>query len=103
MPSMERLYQRLRGESFELVAISVDDDESDVVAFRDRMDLSFPILMDADRAVANAYQSTRFPETYLIDTRGRVEARFIGPRDWDSETYVARIKKALGARGEPSP
>ena len=97
MPSMDRLYRGLRRERFELVAISVDEDRSVVEDFRDRHTLSFPILLDPERAVANAYQTYRFPESFLIDARGRVVERYVGPREWDAPEYAARIDRLLAA------
>jgi len=99
MPAMERLYQSLRDRDFELVAVSVDDGRAEVEAFRQRMDLSFPILLDPEKRVANRYQSYRFPESWLVDREGRLVARFIGPRDWDAPVYVQRIERLL-AEGE---
>ena len=97
MPAMERLYRGLRGEGFELLAISVDEEAADVEAFRERHGLSFPVLHDPDRAVANAYQTYKFPESLLIDPEGVVVGRFIGEKEWDSPLYVARIRKLLEA------
>jgi peroxiredoxin len=95
MPAMERLYRGLRDEGFELLAVSVDEDAAEVEAFRERHGLTFPILHDPDRAVANAYQTFRFPESLLIDRHGIVAGRFIGEKDWDSPLYVARIRELL--------
>ena len=97
MPAMERLYQSLRGDGFELVAVSVDVGDEEVEAFRDRLGLSFPILRDPDRAVANLYQSPRFPESWLVGRDGVLVARFIGPREWDAPEYAGRIRELLAA------
>jgi len=95
MPSMERLHRSLAGERFALLAVSVDEAQPPVVEFRDRHGLSFPILLDAERRAANAYQTHRFPESFLIDARGRVVQRYIGPRDWDAPEYRSRIRELL--------
>ena len=42
-----------------------------------------------------AYQAFRFPETVLIDADGAIAGRFIGPRDWDSPTYVESIRALI--------
>ena len=97
MPDMERLYNSLREQGFELVAISVDDAVEPVVAFRDQYKLTFPILHDIDMTVANAYQTHRYPESLLIDRDGKVISRFVGPRDWDDPMYVDRIRELLTA------
>jgi peroxiredoxin len=99
MPAMERLYTQLRDQPFEMLAVSVDDGDEEVRAFRDRMALSFPILLDRDKQVAVAYQSFRFPETYLIDQEGILVGRFIGPKDWDAPEYQARIRRLLAGEG----
>ena len=96
---MERLYRKLRSEGFELLAISVDDSPETVREFRDRLRLSFPILMDSKQEVAELYQAFRFPESLLVDRGGTVIERYIGPRDWDDPAYVGRIQRLLRDSG----
>jgi len=98
MPAMERLYQAFRDDGLEMLAISVDVGEAEVIAFQERMGLSFPLLHDPDRSVASRYQSFRFPETYLIDQQGTVVGRYIGPRDWDAPVYQDAVRRLLGAQ-----
>jgi len=97
MPAMERLYAELAGEGFELLAVSVDEVEAEVIAFRDRLSLSFPILWDRDKRVSQIYQTYRFPETFLVGRDGVVVERYIGPKDWDAPAYLDRIRRLLGA------
>jgi peroxiredoxin len=98
MPAMERLYRSLGPEGLQLLAVSVDEARPQVDAFRRRLDLTFPILLDADKDVSLLYQTYRYPETLLIDRDGTVVERYIGPREWDAELYQARIRRLL----EPS-
>ena len=95
MPAMQRLHEALAPSGLRLLAISVDDTSDVVDEFRAKLGLTFSILWDADRRVANEYQAYRFPETLLIDRDGVVVERYIGPRDWDSPLYEARIRKLL--------
>jgi peroxiredoxin len=101
MPAMERLYRALRAEGFELLAISVDQDADAVGRFRERLALSFPILLDPEKRVARAYLTFRFPESLLIDQDGVILERYIGAKEWDDEAYVRRIRRLLQA-GLPS-
>lgn len=93
MPSMERLYQRLEGEPFELLAVSVDAADAPVAEFRTRFGLSFPILLDPERTASRAYQTSRYPESFLVGADGVVVERYIGPRTWDAPEYEQRIRK----------
>jgi cytochrome c biogenesis protein CcmG/thiol:disulfide interchange protein DsbE len=93
MPSMERLYRELAPEGFELVAVSVDEDPEDVVAFRSRMGVSFPIALDPSQDVSRKYQTTGFPESLLVGPDGVVLERYVGPREWS--VYAPRIRSLL--------
>lgn len=95
MPAMERLYQHHRDAGFELLAISVGEEEAPVRAFRDERSLTFPILLDPEKGVSAAYQTYRFPETYLVDRQGVVVERYIGPRQWDHDAYRERVGRLL--------
>ena len=95
MPAMENLYRALGSRDFELVAVSVDDDRATVEEFVDRLGLTFPVLLDPEKRVADAYQSYRFPESYLIDRDGVLVTRYIGPRDWDAPAYLDRMRRLL--------
>ena len=101
MPEMERLYQRLRPAGLRLVAVSVDDTESVVVEFGRRFALSFDLLWDPEKRVSDAYQAYKYPETLLIDRDGIVVERYVGPREWDSPLYEARLRRLLEGK-DPS-
>ena len=95
MPAMQRLHEKLGPEGLRLVAVSVDDTSDVIDTFRERFGLSFSILWDPDKRVSDAYQAYKYPETLLIDRDGVVVERYIGPRDWDSPLYEARIRRLL--------
>jgi hypothetical protein len=75
----------------------VDAGDAEVVAFRDRLGLRFPILRDPDKRAAGAYHTFRFPESWLVDADGVVVARYVGPREWDDPVYVERIRKLIAS------
>ena len=95
MPAMQRLHERLAADGFELLAVSVDTTDAEVRAFRDRLGLSFPILLDPERKASTLYQTFRYPESLLIDRNGVVVERYVGPREWDEPLYMERIQELL--------
>ena len=93
MPAMENLYRELSSHGFELLAISVDDSAETVEAFREKLGISFPILLDPDQVAARRYQTTGFPESVLVDSEGIIVERYVGPREWDHPDYVRRVQR----------
>ena len=95
MPAMQRLHERLAPAGLRLVAVSVDESRDVVEQFRQRFGLSFEILWDPGKRVSDAYQAYKYPETLLIGRDGIVVERYIGPREWDSPLYEARLLQLL--------
>jgi thiol-disulfide isomerase/thioredoxin len=100
MPSMERLYNKLKTESdFEMVAITVDKQWDEVRRFFRTYRPGFEILIDPDSSIASQYGSSVYPETYVI-VDGRVRAFIEGPRDWDTWYAEAYLRSLIrGADG----
>ncbi len=111
MPSMQRLYENLKGEDFEILAVSIDrapagDDRTDPLggklrAFADSLGLAFPILHDPEGEITTTYRTTGVPESFIIDREGWIVERITGPRPWDQPQSQERIRSIL-AREAPS-
>lgn len=83
MPSMEKLYQELKGEGFEILAVSIDESGAKVVLpFMKKHKLSFPALTDSKGIIKRLYQTTGVPESFIIDKDGVLVEKVIGPRNW---------------------
>ena len=98
---MERLYTRLKGRDFELLAVSQDEDGKRVVEpFVRELGLTFPVLVDPERQVGDRYGVWGYPETFVIDQNGMVVERVIGPRDWMAPESLASIERLIAAGAE---
>jgi peroxiredoxin len=83
MPSMEKLYQTLNGEGFEILAVSIDVSGGEaVIPFMKKHGLSFPALTDTKGSIKSLYQTTGVPESFIIGKDGIIAEKVIGPRDW---------------------
>jgi peroxiredoxin len=99
MPSMERLHHKLAGTDFQLVAVSVDEEDSSVVMkFVKEMGLSFQILHNRDGTIRQIYQTTGVPESFVIDRDGVIVKKVIGAADWDAPVNENLIRRMLDAR-----
>jgi cytochrome c biogenesis protein CcmG/thiol:disulfide interchange protein DsbE len=96
MPSMERLYQRLKDRGLVLLAVSQDEaGKAAVEPFVRDLGLTFPVLIDPEHQVGDRYRVWGYPESFLIDREGRVAEHIIGPRDWAAPDQVAAVERLL--------
>ncbi len=88
MPSMERLYQKMKGRPFEILAVSLDANPSqDIPAFLEKtqLKLTFPLLIDKEQNISKQlYRTTGVPESFIIGADGKVLKHAIGTYEWDS-------------------
>lgn len=101
MPSLQRLHRALSDEGLSVLALSVDERFSDIVEFRDEYDLTFTLLHDNGRKVSRAYQTFKYPETYIVDRAGRLKSKVVGPRDWAAPSVIRDMVELL--EEEPQP
>jgi len=96
MPSMEKLYQQLKGEDFEILAVSVDTAGATAVGpFMKELHLSFPALLDTRGTVQNLYGTTGLPESFIIGRKGIIEKIVIGPTEWSTPEMVRFFRDLL--------
>ena len=94
MPSVAELAHMVADRSdVAVLTISTDDgpgDTLDVLKAVLREEVPFPVLFDPDgeKVVMGKYGTHLFPETWLIDKRGVIRARFDGGRDWANAAVV---------------
>jgi peroxiredoxin len=102
MPSMQMLYDDLKDEDFEMLAVSLDSKGPGVTReFAKKYGLTFPILHDRKGKVKEIYKTTGVPETFIIDQNGIIAEKVRGPRDW-SRAGSARVIYSLLKEG-PRP
>ena len=68
----------------EIITISVDEKTEAIQKLQKNMEtkMQFPILHDPDGSFARALGVIKFPETFLINSDGKVLYKWIGPQDW---------------------
>lgn len=93
MPSMERLYQQLKSEAFEILAVSIDAQGTPAVApFVKEYKLNFPVLIDRENNIGRLYKTTGVPETFIIDKNGIIISKVIGYRNWSDPEVVQTLR-----------
>jgi thiol-disulfide isomerase/thioredoxin len=77
MPLLERFAQQYAGQ---MVVLGVNSGETEVqvAPFVEELQITFPILLDADEQVTDLYFVRNFPITFFVDAEGVVRAQHIG-------------------------
>jgi peroxiredoxin len=96
MPSMEKLYQKLKGKDFEILAVSIDSLGAKAVApFMKKYELTFPALIDTAGTIRTTYRTTGIPESFIINQNGILVEKIIGPRDWARPEIVSFLNNLI--------
>ena len=102
MPSMTRFVEKLKDDPrIVFLAISADDSWDPVKGMLGQTPTPFRVLLDQGGKLANAYGTSKFPETYVV-VGGRLRGYIIGPRDWDRWYAEAYIREVVGHSGRPA-
>ena len=72
MPYMDNQYEYYKTQGVEVLAVNIAESNVAVQSFVDKHDLSFPVILDKDRQVLNAYGVGPLPTTFLINPEGEV-------------------------------
>jgi thiol-disulfide isomerase/thioredoxin len=97
MPSMQALYDELREEGLEILAVNVLEDEETAAAFITEQGFTYPVLMDRSGRVMLRYGVRAYPTTYLIDRAGYVIGVRPGFHDWATDDVIEQMRTLLAA------
>jgi len=95
MPYKESLYNKMKGKDFQMLGILFRDDPQNLTPYLKKHSVSPPTLIDHENEVARLYGLTGVPETFIIDKKGIIREKIIGPREWDAPESLALIEKWL--------
>ena len=113
MPSMIRLGQELERRHpgrFKMIAISVDDGWDPIKEYFAAPPFGGPpggvtVALDTSQASAKAYYCSargfcpdiKFPETYIVDQKGRLVGYVVGPRNWENAAALEYLESLIGS------
>jgi len=92
MPSLELLHRQFKEKNFVLLTISVDyEGIKPVQEFINKHQYTFPVLLDPKGETLDLFEVKGIPTTFLIDKKGKMVGKAIGPRDWKSAEVVSLL------------
>jgi peroxiredoxin len=94
-PSLNRLQTRISPRGGMVLGISVNEEDRDYQKFLQDQKVNFPTYRDSAKKINAEYGTTIFPETYIIDRKGRIARKVIGPQEWDAGDNYAFLDSLL--------
>ena len=95
LPSLNEFQKRFADAGIVVLGVSIDKDEKAYRAFLAKTGVSFLTARDPDNTINADYGTFKVPETYLIDTRGKVVQKIVGAADWSDEKMTGYVKSLL--------
>lgn len=89
------IIERFKGQPFVFLPVSRGEAKDKVAAFRQKMGYSFPMGLDTDSKIYNAYAQTYIPRNFLIDKHGKVVKASVGYDEAEFAELVKLIDKTL--------
>lgn len=78
MPALDALYKKYARKGLVVLAVNVGQRKGTVNALAREMGISYPVLLDPDKAMGGKYDVVGVPRTYLVDRNGVVRFKILG-------------------------
>lgn len=96
MPSIDKLSKDFSAnQDFILLPVLYKNAPQDAINYLKESGFNLPILIDKDGKAAISYGLRGIPETYIVDKKGIIRKKIIGPYEWDSPDVLAFIAGLL--------
>ena len=95
LPSLDALQRTLGSRGLVVLAVSVDKDEKLYRDFLAVNKVAMTTARDPSQQINREYGTVQFPESYIIDQRGRVVEKIISSTNWMDERMVTHVQSLL--------
>lgn len=92
MPALRQLQAAMPATSFTVVALAQDIESADVSKFLKDHPVNFPVALDEDNDIARTYKVRGLPVTFLLDKKGQIVEKVMGPKAWHEGEWRAKIE-----------
>jgi peroxiredoxin len=99
-PALTRLQRHIEPGGGTILGFSIDEDPAAYDKFLKQFAINFPTyrdttVVDNKSKIMNGYGTTLIPETYVIDRKGKIVRKIVGPQQWDSPEMLAYFDATL--------
>jgi peroxiredoxin len=94
--SFDKLDEVINSKEAVFLSVAVEGREKDLLKYKEKFNLSVPILIDKDGSVAKAYRIRGHHETFFINREGKIVGKTFAEKDWTSPSMKNLIQYLLG-------
>jgi thiol-disulfide isomerase/thioredoxin len=98
LPALNRVHTEFREKGFEVIAINLDEEREDAMAFLKEFPVVYPTAIDTSSKVPEAYGLVGMPTAYLVDRQGIVQLVHEGFKKSDIEQLREKIHRLLSQK-----
>ena len=92
-PLMEKQYQVYKDQGVQILAVNIAQSDYEVEQYAERKKLTFPIVIDKNKSVMDAYNIRPLPTTILVNPDGEIVKIITGEMsEEDIKSYMEQIK-----------
>lgn len=106
IPALQTAYEELQDDGFVVIGVNLFDDEQgykhteeDIRLFVEQQGITYPVALDVEGTVTNAYRVFPIPTSFFVDPEGHI--RYVLPRELTVEEITAwftELKQETTAR-----
>ena len=99
MPELINTYNKYKNNNFEVLAVSMyHDPPSRVITYAKNNQLPFPVILDFDKTIKNAFKNIKLtPTSILIDRNGKIINTIVGEINFNTfnKALEEELKKTI--------
>ena len=92
IPAMNTAWESIRDDGVGMLAINAGEGAEAIETFMRDIPIDFPVLLGDGATTMPNWQLRALPSTLIVDKEGRIVYAALGPRDWDDEELLDRIR-----------
>lgn len=93
IPMLNRLIAQMKDTPFELISIDFGEEKAVIAGFLKKVNVAFPVLLDAKGRTSGDWNTVVLPSTYVIGPDGKFAYTVNAAIEWDSPEVVKALKQ----------
>jgi cytochrome c biogenesis protein CcmG, thiol:disulfide interchange protein DsbE len=95
VPSLDQFARDMADSGVVVLGVSMDSNPKLYRDFLTRSHVSFMTARDPDAKISQDYGTFKYPESYIIDAKGKVVQKIVGATNWTDGNMVNAVKSFL--------